>query len=161
MNTYSSRGLPIIYNGSRAGSHGSRAGDTSGGLPRSSASQSRVVAVQDARVDAPASRAGPRARVPAVRALFCFIHSPECSQLSEASGSVRQWARALGRRHGTSAKSSVPASPSPSPPSLSSSLLSPLSIVTIDGVVAVVADNPPEKNLMGLGMREDGGTVST
>ena len=42
---------------------------------------------------------------------------------------------------------------------LSSLFLPPLSLVTIDGVVAVVAVNPPEKNLMGFGMREDEGTV--
>ena len=41
-------------------------------------------------------------------------------------------------------------SPSSSTPYLSSWLLSPLSIATIDGAVAVVADNPPEKKLDGM-----------
>ena len=64
-------------------------------------------------------------------------------------------AHALGRRHSTSKQNLSPASPSESP-LLSSSLLPPLSLVTIDGVVAV---NPPEKNLTGSGTREDEGTV--
>ena len=46
-------------------------------------------AAQDAHVDRPAPQARPRARVPAARALLCFNLSHECSQLSGASGSVR------------------------------------------------------------------------
>ena len=53
-----------------------------------------------------------------------------------------------------------PASPSSSA-LLSSSLSPPLGLVTIDGVVAIAAVNPPEKKLDGIRGERGGGTVYT